>query len=166
MLKEVAEKFDEQAVAIHVVWMPMVPGDSEHVARSTGAMYASHDVHQYYDAERVVGLAYHHEVFGDCVREAVAATPRDHPLHETLREWASSNRQDRPLWDAVLFYPPGVEWMQHVPEPMRWSKQVGFMGKNAGRITGMFFRNDCRQPPVDSDWNDELRAAMKAMRAD
>ena len=164
MLKEVAERYGEESVAIHVVWMPMVPGDNEKAARSSGAMYAGHEVLQYYDTERLVGLAYQRDVFADCLRGAVAATPPDHPLFETLRGWASSNAQERPLWDAVLFYPRGVEWKQRVPEPMRWSKQVGFMGGGVGHMTGIFFRNDCNQSPVDSDWNDELQVAMKAMQ--
>lgn len=164
MLNEVAEKFGADAVAIHVVWMPMLPGDDEDVARSSATLYAGDEVHQYYDPERLVGFAYRRDVFAECLAEEFAVTPRAHPLYETLRERSSPNAQQRPLWDAVLFYPPGVEWAEHAPVPTRWSKQVGFLGAEAGQVTGIFFHNDCNEPPANSDWHDELRKAMRAMR--
>jgi hypothetical protein len=48
-----------------------------------------------------------------------------------------------------------------VPAPAAWSKQVGFIGPDAGKMTGTFFRNDCKQLPADSDWNDEVRNGMR-----
>lgn len=145
----------------------MVPGDSEEAARRTGAMFPAGRVHQYYDAERVAGLACTREAFPNCLAEAVRATPQDHPLHEVLTDWAQGGRGDGPLWDAVLFYPKGVEWSDRVPAPVLWSKQAAFFGSDAGEVTGTFFRNDCKQPPVDSDWQRQVRQAMaKLLGAD
>lgn len=159
VLKEVVEAYPRERVSVLVVWMPMVPGDDEQSARSTGMMYAGHGVRQYYDAERKIGTAYHRDVFPDCISEALSVMPKDHPLFPTLRDWAELPA-DRPLWDAVLFYQPGVEWIDVAPRPTGWSKQVGFVGPDSGDVTGIFFRNDCSEPTVDSDWFREVRQAM------
>lgn len=163
MLKEIAEKYSEDEVSVHVVWMPMVPGDDEQAARSSAKMYGGHAVHQYYDAQRIVGLAYRAEVFANCLRDAIGVMPKDHPLYADLTEWASTPRGEGPLWDAVLFYPPSVEWREEMPRPAAWSKQVGFFGSDAGPITGMFFRNSCTEPPTESDWHVEVRNAMNGL---
>src|SRR5262245_18544922 len=141
----------------------MVPGDDNKSARATGKMFPGGRVHQYYDADRIVGLAYRHDVFPTCLQEALAIMPKDHPLYAQLSEWAATPQGTGPLWDAVLFFPAGVEWKDQVPAPAAWSKQVGFMGPDAGAVTGMFFHNDCKQLPTDSDWHDEVRNGMKAL---
>ena len=163
VLKQIVEAYPSDAVSVHVVWMPMVPGDSLRAARKTGRMFASSDVHQYYDEERAVGLACHRDAFSGCLTDAARATPKDHPLYETLVDWAEGGRGEGPLWDAVLFYPPGVEWSEVVPAPRLWAKQVAFLGPDAGEVTATFFRNDCDQPPVDSDWHREVRQAMATL---
>lgn len=162
VLNQVVQKYPEERVSLHVIWLPMVPGDDEEAARSTGEMYAGHAVHQYYDAERDVGRAYHRDVFPDCAQAALSVTPDDHPLREALTEWSAATPGERPLWDAVLFYPPGAEWGTRAPRPAAWSKQVGFFGGNPGDVTGLFFRNDCKQPPVESDWHREISQAMES----
>ncbi len=190
MLKEIVEALPDDAVSIHVVWLPMLPGDSREAALATGAMFAGRPVHQYYDARRVVGLAYSRDVFPTCLRDVIRATPEDHPFHAVLAEWAEHRRDEGPLWDAVLFYPAGVEWQDKAPAPALWSKQVAFFvpsadgigavcrsgaaddasdGDDAGgsgeQITGTFFHNDCNQPPVDSDWFLEVRRAIVELQA-
>lgn len=165
MLKEVVEKYPQDQVSVHVVWMPMVPGDDEQAARSTGEMYAKRGVHQYYDDEHILGLAYRSELFANCLRDILTVMPSDHPMYAEISEWASSSHSEGPLWDAVLFYPPGVEWTERMPRPVAWSKQVGFFGSDAGDVTGVFFQNDCKQLPVDSDWRRQVREAMPALIA-
>lgn len=164
MLKEIAEKYSQDEVSVHVVWLPMVSGDDERAARSTGRMYAAHPVHQYYDGQRSVGLSYRREVFTNCLNDALSVMPQDHPLYAELNEWASTPRGIGPLWDAVLFYPPGIEWDDHIPRPAAWSKQVAFFEGGTGDITGTFFRYDCKSPPVDSDWNVEVRRGLRAVQ--
>jgi len=160
VLKQVAEGFPQREVSVHVVWMPMVPGDDEPAARTTGRMFAGLDVRQYYDGGRVVGSAFRRDVFPNCASDALSVMPEEHPLYAQLREWATPPRAEGPLWDAVLFYPPGVEWGDQTPVPRFWSKQVAYLGENAGGVTGVFFRNDCKAAPVDSDWHREVREAM------
>lgn len=163
MLKEVVEKYPSDQVSVFVVWLPMVPGDSKRAARSTGAMYAGYQVRQYYDPDRTVGLAYHREVFPNCLRDALSVMPKDHSLYGELSGWAASSRGDGPLWDAVLVYPSGAEWNESIPRPTSWSKQAAFFGISAGEITAVFFRNDCMQPPTESDWHIEVKTAMNAL---
>ena len=163
VLIQVAEAFPDGAVSVHVVWLPMVPGDDAEAARATGSMYVGRRVHQYYDEHKVVGLAYSKDAFPNRLREAVAAMPKDHPLYADLSGWMEDTPGAMPLWDAVLFYPPGVEWVDRAPKPTLWSKQVGFFGANADEVTGVFFRNDCQHPPVDSDWNCEVGQAMRQL---
>jgi hypothetical protein len=165
VLKEVVETHVDTALSIHVVWMPMVPGDSREAAQKTGAMFAGEPVHQYYDGERLAGAAYMRDAFADCLTDALQAVPEDHPVYAQLKEWPRSGRSVGPLWDAVLFYPPNVQWADQAPRPKYWSKQVGFFGPGAGAVTGTFFRNDCKQPPVDSDWFREVRNVMGTLLA-
>jgi len=165
VLKEVVEAHPNTSLSVHVVWMPMVPGDSREAARRTGAMFPANRVTQYYDGERLAGAAYTRDVFANCLTDALQATPKDHPLHEQLEAWSQAGRSVGPLWDAVLFYPPGVQWRDQAPNPRHWSKQVMFFGDAAGTRTGTFFRNDCKQPPEDSDWFREVRNAMHALLA-
>ena len=163
VLKEVVEKYPQDKVSVHVVWLPMVPGDDEAAARSTGKIYGKRRVYEYYDGGRLVGLGYRQEAFATCLQDALSVMPKEHPLYTDLTEWASTPLGKGPLWDAVLFYPPGVEWNERMPQPTAWSKQVGFFGSNAGPITGMFFRNSCKEPPTESDWHVEIRNAMNAL---
>jgi len=165
VLREVAEKYSPHQVAVYVVWLPMVPGDDERAASSTGRMYARQQVRQYYDGERIVGLSYHRDVFPTCLKDAISVMPKDHPLHAQLSEWAETSPAEVPLWDAVLFYPPDVEWSDRTPQPVAWSKQVAFFGPDSGEITGTFFRNDCKGSPIDSDWRSEVHDAMTELTA-
>lgn len=141
----------------------MVPGDSERAARRTGSMFPPKRVSQYYDSERVVGSAFIRGPFRGCLDQALRATPANHPLHEALVEWSQSGQPEHPLWDAVLFYPPGIEWIDTAPAPLFWSKQVGFFGSDAGEVTGTFFRDGCDQPPIDSSWPAEARQALERL---
>ena len=72
---------------------------------------------------------------------------------------------DRALWDAVLFFEPGAEWRDRPPVPTRWINQTDFYGEQAaGKPTGEFFRDDCRNPPIESDWFIQVGEAMHDMR--
>lgn len=164
MLKEIAEKYSADDVSVHVVWMPMVPGDDERAARSSGRMYGSHPVHQYYDGGRTIGLAYRREAFTNCLTDALSVMPKDNPLYAELSEWATTSRGDGPLWDAVLFYPQGVEWADRMLQPVAWSKQVAFFEGSTNDVTGTFFRDDCKSPPVDSDWHEEVRRGLRSVK--
>jgi hypothetical protein len=164
VLREVVEKYPQDQVSVHVIWLPMVLGDDEAAARSTGKLYRHGRVQQYYDGDRVVGLAYVRDVFPHCLEDALSVMPKDHPLYAPMSERSSTARGSGPLWDAVLFYPAGVEWKDRAPAPAAWSKQVGFVGPEAAPLTGSFFRNDCKMSPTDSDWHDEVWNGMRVLK--
>jgi len=166
VLKDLVEADAAGRLGVHVVWLPMVPGDNEETARLSAELFSGLEVHQYYDAQRVVGLSYHRDVFPDCLVQAVRATPPTHPLHGELTDRAEGEHRDYPLWDAVLFYPDGIQWRDQPPTPAHWSKQIAFFagepngGESVGAdavMTGTFFRDVCAAPPVDSDWLLEVR---------
>jgi hypothetical protein len=176
VLKEIVETYSADAVIVHIVWVLMVEGDSESEVKEAARQFDGAQVHQYFDKETSVGLAYYRDVFPNCVNELLAVTPKEHPMYASLEEWNDS-KEPRPVWDAVFYYPAGVRWAEKVPAPQRWSKQVGFFGgapaeaevpaadgaatEPQTRITGLFFRNDCAHPPAESDWYLEVREAAR-----
>lgn len=163
VLKNAVRKYGGRDVDVHVVWLPMVEGDNETAARKTGAMFPANRARQYFDADRAVGLAMSREAFAGCLDQALSGLPEDHPLYPQLHEWSRIPQDEKPLWDAVLFYPQGDTWEEKAPIPLYWSKQVGFYeGRNDG-VTGTFFKNDCRVPPVDSDWFDEVEEQLEKL---
>jgi len=109
-----------------------------------------------------VGRTYMAEVFRECLDKVLQSTPKDHRLYAEMEAWSQHDEGDWVLWDAVLYYPAGVEWREHVPQPVMSSKQIGFVG-GQGDETGVFLHNDCNQPPVDSDWRREVRQAMATL---
>ena len=143
----------------------MLAGDNEaeavHMARTLGSSRARH----FYDSQRRAGIAFVGDHFREEAREALAAFPPEHPFHKRLDRWAAASPGETPLWDAVLFFPPGVEWGSTSPRPGWWSKQIGFSGEDQGhKPTGQFLRNHVKDGPLASDWFDEAREGMKVMR--
>jgi hypothetical protein len=150
-------------VAVAIVWMPMVPTDSEQAAQEEAARLSDPRVAHFYDPDRRVGTAYSAHVFGACAKEALLALPREHPLRPRLAELAEGDPGEWPLWDALLLYRAGTTWQaEPPPPPVRWAKQVAYFGTD-DIVTGTFFRNDCRSPPLDSDWQVVVREAMTSM---
>lgn len=101
--------------------------------------------------------------FRGCLSDALEATPTDHPVYPMLKDWIESRRDDPPLWDAVLFFPPEVEWKEQPPHPTLWAKQVGYDRNADGRWIGTFFRNRCRSAPIESSWRDEVDLGIRGL---
>ena len=148
-------------VTVEIVWVPMLPTDTEESARRAARMFRDPRIRQYYDRDRQLGIAYMKDVFPDCIRDALTVLPADHEFRPRLEEAVASPDQGFPLWDAVLAYPPDAEWRDHVPRPAMWSKQMAYWGcRKDGELTGTFWRNDCKQLPIDSDWAIEVRTML------
>ncbi len=189
MLKEIVEASPKADVSVIIVWLPMIGTDNAFAAHKIARMFdderaldtpqsrratrnRSGDfqaacqgrVRQFYDPKRIVGLACVRDVFPTCLHDSLAATPPDHPIYADLKQWEANASRPRPLWDAVLFYDKASEWRDRVPTPNSWSKQVAFFGDvEPGQPTATFFHNDCKAPPMDSDWYVEVRNAMQAI---
>lgn len=165
MLKEIVEAEPKVEVSVIVVWLPMVETDNEKAAREASRMFRDDRVRQFYDPRRLVGLTYVRTVFANCIHDALDGVPADHPLREALKEWAARPADQQALWDAALFYRRGDSWGDRPPVPARWSKQVAFFADaEPGHPSATFFHNDCKSPPVNSDWHIEVCNAMQAIR--
>ena len=163
MQKEIIESYRNADLSVYVVWLPMIPTDSEEAARRSATMYSDPRLRQFYDPDRLSGTAFAREA-ADSVRQALASLPPDHPLRPRFEEWLRLRPDEKPMWDIVYFFPKTAIWTDELPETALWSKQIAFYDAGeADRPTGQFFRNDPSRPPVESDWFLELRAAMKEL---
>jgi hypothetical protein len=157
--KQLVEATVGRDLSVIVVWMPMVETDSEAAAVKASAMFTDRRVTQFYDPERVVGLDYSKGVFANCLRDVLSVLPKEDELRTMVEQWNELAPEHRALWDAVLFFPPGVEWTGAAPAPTRWAKQVMYF-ESGDPITGTFFKDDCKKRPIDSDWHVLLRETM------
>lgn len=160
VLKEALLAHPSEHFALYVVWMPMVPTDSEWSARRESTMFNDSRVKQYYDAHRRIGLAYTNDVFMSCAQRTLAVLPKDDPLRPPLEHWAGLANKKRAMWDALFFYGPNAEWRDAAPAPDRWTKQTHFRGPGDGTSVTADFWRDCGRPPIASDWSLEVRQMM------
>ena len=161
MQQEIVKGAPNAAVSVEVVWIAMLPTDTEESARDAARMFRDPRIHQFYDGERQLRIAYMKDVFPDCIRDALTVLPADHEFRPRLQEAAASPEKEFALWDAFLAYPPDAEWGESVPKPAFWSKQMAFWGSgHDGEPTGTFWRNDCKKLPVESDWAIEIRTML------
>lgn len=161
MQKEIIEAYPKAEFSTYVVWLPMIPTDNESAARRSAEMYRDSRLTQYYDPGRLTGIAFSKDVKPDQFRELMAKLADDDPLQGRMKEWFAMAPEDRPVWDVVYFFPPGVKWTDSVPRSMMWTKQMAFFGDPQGdEPSGLFFRQDSKEPPAESDWFIEIRQAM------
>lgn len=161
MQKEIVEAFPAAKLGIYVVWVPMIPTDSEAAARRAATMYKDARIHQYYDPDRLTGIAYSKDLKPDQFRDLVGSLPEDDPLKKHIKEWFARPPEERPVWDVVYFFGEGVKWTEALPAPSSWTKQIAFFGDPAGEEpSGLFFWHDAKQPPSESDWHAEVRRAI------
>lgn len=166
MQKEVLDAAPAADLSVTIVWLPMLDGDDAARARRAARMFDDPRVRQFYDPQRVTSLTFAREVFPTCLLELLQTVPKNDPIYDPLREHAT-DPTPQPLWDAVLFFRPGAQWEARAPTPARWTKQFAFYGSNApGKPTARFVRDDCKSPPVDSDWFLEVRRGFRAIIAD
>ena len=166
MQKEIVEAYPKDELAVYVVWMPMIASDNEAAARKAATQYRDPRLRQYYDPARLAGIAFSRDVKPDQFRELLDGLSDDDPLAQHVREWFSRPPEERPIWDAVYFFPAGIRWTGSPPKPSAWMKQVGFFGDQPGdEPSGVFFRHDSKEPPSESDWFVEVRRAMAKLMA-
>ncbi len=96
MHKAITEGFPSARIGIAVVWINMLPDDTEEAARSAARTLVDPRAQHYYDGERRVGRA---------VAESLGG-------------------QGEVAWDMYLFYGPGQEWGEVPPRPVEWAHQL------------------------------------------
>ena len=157
MLKEAVEAYPRDALGVFVVWMPMLGSDNEKTAREAATMFADARVKQFYDANRLGGVAYSRDMFHARLGEAIEALPAGR-LRDHLVRGRDVKPEQSPMWDAALFYSAGVEWGDTAPRPDRWSMQLtDFPEPREGGVTGKFWVDTLERRVLDSDWFVEVR---------
>jgi hypothetical protein len=163
--EEIVKASRSSDVRVYFVWLPMLPTDNESEATGMARKLAPGRACHFYDPKRRVGIALVEEHFHEDTREALAALPEDNPFRQRLARWAAAPASESPLWDAVMFFPPGAEWRSTSPRPEWWTKQIGFSGEGERhKLTGQFLRNHIKDGPVESDWFVEAREGMNFVR--
>lgn len=151
-----------RAVAVFIVWAPMLGTDGASAASSSSGALAAPQVQQYWDPQRRVGAALRNEVFPDAAQRMKRSVPKGHFMAEHIGE----RDANQPEWDIYLLYEAGTEWKGSVPAPARWVRQVALYDKPAagGGVRSLMWKNNYAAPPVEGKLVDELRALMAGAR--
>jgi hypothetical protein len=94
----ILDGFPDAEISVSIVWIPMLEGDTEAVARERAVAFANDPRgRQFYDAEKRLGRHVAQLLAGGA--DAVA-------------------------WDAYLFFAAGSKWRQSLPRPAAWTHQL------------------------------------------
>ena len=116
MREQVLNAIDDDNLAIHVVWTPVLRSDERSSVDDARRIFAGDDrVTQYWDDEQSLGQTY-----GEIV---------DLPNGRSL------------AWDIYFVYEAGIEWDNAPPPPSDWQHQLG---NDARRLNGEKLRTAIR----------------------
>jgi hypothetical protein len=135
----------------------MLPSDNEAAARQASEMFTDSRVVQYWDPNRVSGVAYSREVFPGAWRELLDHLPDDSPIRPHIERSAKTDPARRPMWDFAAFYPAGARWNDAPPTPESFIRQLARFRHEDGSTRAMLVTDSFAKPPVESDWFDEVR---------
>ncbi len=108
----VLDAIDDPSLRAYIVWVPMLPDDSDSTAREACALVPDRRAAHFWDAEaRLPGLF-----------AGVLGLPEG---------WSA--------WDVYLAYAAGVTWEEQPPAPGYWEHQLGDL-PSAPRLDGEAFR--------------------------
>lgn len=153
--KEITKRYGPDRIAALVVWIPMIPTDSEKAARESASIFPAGRAVQFYDARQNVGWGYARNTFAGFTSRARKSLPEGHPLSESFDE---HTRQVRPQWDLYMLYAPGVRWekKQSPPMPTHWIRHVGRMGEMDNEKS-VYWRDTPDAPPRQGSLFDAMR---------
>ena len=97
--------YSDEDVSVIVVWLPMFPGDDEAGAIEAYDIMSMHRVFQFWDPERLSGIAYSREVYPTSRKDIVESLPEDHFLRDRMKDRAKTQTGRSPMWDFAAFYP-------------------------------------------------------------
>jgi hypothetical protein len=92
----IIEKFSGAHICVGIIWMNVLPGDSEEAAKDAAWKLNSPFVTHFYDP---------HKLSGKAIAESIG--------------WG-----DTLAWDIYLFYKAGVAWGQRAPVPASYMHQL------------------------------------------
>jgi len=88
--------FPDDDFRVFVVWINMLPGDTEESARSSSREWNDHRIDHFYDPDKLVGSA-----IADCL-----------------------GHSGNVAWDIYLFFSGLAEWKHGLPMPLDWMHQL------------------------------------------
>jgi hypothetical protein len=145
----------------------MLPTDNAAAARSSAAQFEDPRVMQFWDPERLTGIAWSAQFQVAFVPALLDSLPPEEEMRPHLEQWVA-DPATRPAWDVAYFYPARAKWVDQVPKPQGWTKQVGFWGPDdpadsvevTGGATGVFWTDRRPGQPIESDWMEEFALGM------
>lgn len=166
MQKEIIEGTSNTNLAVYLVWMPMVPSDGNANALDIARRLGDARTKQFYDPQRHVGIQLERDHFERFAKELLSTLPYDHALRQRIGERLKRPAEERPLWDAVLLYQPGVEWGAISPKPVWAGRQVEFFSDSeSGEPTGVILKLGAKEMTKPTGWFIEMRALRKLLAA-
>jgi hypothetical protein len=152
--RELMARYSPEKIHASVVWIPMLAGDDEVVARRSTAILARENASHFYDSVQAVGWAYDRGPFAEMDQRAEAALPASHRLREVWEKRGG----DRPQWDLYMMYAPGVRWDERQsapPAPMAWIRHLGRRG-GVGAPSS-YWRDSLDSPLREGDLYEAMR---------
>ena len=152
--KEITSRYPASQVDALIVWIPMLPTDSEKAARASARIFPPERAAQFYDARQELGTLYAQQTFAGFYERARKSLSDDHRLATALDD---SIEVKRPQWDLYMLYAPGVRWTSEAPPmPTHW---IRHLGRGEDRKTSTYWQDTPESGPREGD----LYAAIRAM---
>ena len=104
--QSVLEKVSSEMLSVHVVWTPVLAGDSFEAAQEARSLVPDPRALHYWDGDQALGLAY----------GKVLELPRGREL----------------AWDIYFAYAAELKWNGTLPSPSDWVHQLGMDDRNLG----------------------------------
>jgi hypothetical protein len=98
MQTAVLDTIDDPSLRVYVAWVPILPEDTEEMARESSVLVQDRRAQHFWDATRALPPMF----------AAILGLP-----------------DGSPAWDVYLAYPPVVMWDRRPPEPAFWHHQLG-----------------------------------------
>lgn len=151
--KEITARYPASQVPAFIVWIPMVPTDSEKAARGSAAIFPQQRATQFYDARQELGTLYAHQTFAGFYERARESVADDHYLAMALDDRIEVKR---PQWDLYMLYAPGVKWESEAPPmPTHW---IRHLGRGEDRKTSTYWQDTPESGPRQGDLYGAIRA--------
>lgn len=99
-MQSVLKDIPDNRLRVHIVWLPMFPGDSRSWAQTRSDEFKDDRLSYYWDGGRVTG-----------------------------EDWSKTLGIDGRAWDVYLLYGSGSQWEGAAPAPSFWMHQLGGVTK-------------------------------------
>jgi hypothetical protein len=154
--KEITARYPASQVGALIVWIPMLPTDSEMAARGSATIFPPERVTQFYDAHQTLGTLYAQQTFAGFYERARKSLSDDHWLATALDDRID---RKRPQWDLYMLYAPGVRWDEASDAPPMPTHWIRHLGRKEDRQTSTYWQDTPESGPREGD----LDAAIRAM---